>query len=323
MGHTIRCLWIAKALIDIGFTDVVVVSEASNPVGMFAKQYGIPYLPVPADCLPESESDAETLLSKYPGLVIIDSPHATSIWSEKIRNAGIPLILISGVSGPKLEADAYLWPESCPEYNVPDGKFVCGERYLPLAPPYWEGPVEKLLHQERRILVTFGGVDHYDLSSVTIRALNEVFEERCDIRIVIGSYYSNLDKIKIAAASSRHRIELIIEPVGLDIHLRWCDFAVSAGGTTLFEMCALGVPGIGVAVWALQEPVVANVVGAGAAQGIVYIDDEVAMYGKLRQALIRIANEPMLLKVQSIAGPKYIDGQGALRVAEWIKRFFG
>jgi len=323
MGHAIRCLWIAKALQDIGFTDLVVVSEASDPVKMLARQYGIPHLSVSVGCLPDSEADAKNLLSRCPDLLIVDSPHATSTWAEKIRKAGIPLVLISGITGPQFEADAYLWPESCPDVNGLNGMLVCGERYLPLAPPYWRGPSEKLLHQERRILVTFGGVDHYDLSSMAIRALDEVFEELCYIRVIVGPYYSNLDKIKNAVASSHHRIELVIEPAGLDTHLRWCDFVISAGGTTLFEMCALGVPGIGIAVWALQEPVVTNVVGAGAAQGILYKDNEGAMYDELRQALMRVRNEPMLLKAQSIAGPKYIDGQGAFRVASWIERFFG
>lgn len=321
MGHAMRCLWIAKALSDLG-DDAVVCSEASPAIEALAKSHGVRRLSLAAGQLPVSADDAQALIEQRPGLVVVDSPKANAAWSGAIRAGHVPLVVISGEGGPRLEAEGCVWPESCPADGVAVASpaFVCGEQYVPLAPEYWSGPRHRNRQEKRRILITFGGVDHYDISSSAIAALDEVADEVCSVRVIIGAFYDNVAQIENAAAASRHDIELVHQPQGLHAHLSWCDFAICAGGTTLYEMCALGVSGVGIAVWPLQQAAVDCVTGAGAALGITY-SDSTQMAGDLRRALVRLRDEAGLLDRLGAAGARHIDGRGAIRIAQWLHQF--
>jgi spore coat polysaccharide biosynthesis predicted glycosyltransferase SpsG len=321
MGHAMRCLWIAKALSDLG-DDAVVCSETSSAIEGLARIHGVRRLPVAANRPPVAAEDALALLAHRPDLVVVDSPKASPVWADVIGAGQVPLVVISGEGGPRLEANGCIWPESCPVGSAPVASqaFVCGEQYVPLAPEYWNGARCKDETGTRRILVTFGGVDHYDISSEAIRALDEVASDKCTMRVIVGAFYDNVSQIERAAAASRHEIELVHQPQGLHAHLTWSDFAICAGGTTLYEMCALGVPGVGIAVWPLQQAVVDSVVGAGGALGIVYENPE-QLAGDLRRALMRLRTESGLLESLGAAGSRHIDGRGAMRIAEWLKQF--
>jgi UDP-2,4-diacetamido-2,4,6-trideoxy-beta-L-altropyranose hydrolase len=322
MGHAMRCLWIAKALQERG-ADVVVVSERADPIETLAARHGVPRDFVPEGRGLDSAADADAMLAREADMIVIDSPRAQPDWADRIRASGTPLVAIAGVAGPQLQADGYLWPESCPEGNVSSGiPLVCGETYMPLAPAYWGGrrPIPAP-HDERRILVTYGGVDHYDLSSMAISAIGAVFSKPCHIRVVIGAFYDNIENVRQAAAASRHQVELILQPAGIAEHIEWCDFAISAGGTALYEMAALGVPGIGVAVWPLQQPVVDRMSAVGLIQGLTYRHPE-QMQEEFEIALGRIGSEPALLATQSDKGADYIDGRGAHRAAQWLETFY-
>ena len=321
MGHTMRCLWIAKALCDLG-DDAIVCSEAEPAIEVLAKAHGVRRMPLAAGQLPVNSDDAKAMLEHRPDLVVVDSPKANVTWSSSIRAAQVPLVAISGEGGPKLEAEGCIWPESCPKDGAAAAgqAFICGERYIPLAPEYWNGPRRMDRQGTKHILVTFGGVDHYNISSAAIAAIDQIAEDVCTVRVIIGAFYTNVAQIEKAAAASRHNVELIYQPQGLYPHLSWCDFAICAGGTTLYEMCALGVSGVGIAVWPLQQAVVDYVVGAGAALGITYSDPK-QLADDLRDALLRLRDDAGLLDRLAAAGSRHIDGRGAARVADWLKQF--
>lgn len=136
---------------------------------------------------------------------------------------------------------------------------------------------------------------------------------------MVGAFYENLNEIGKAVESSHHDIEIIEQPRGLFQHLEWCDLLISAGGTTLFEACAMGAPSIGVSIWPLQRPAVRSVASIGAALEINFESSE-EFSAQLKEHVSKLKNSPPLLTQMSRAGQKFVDGQGAKRIAFWLQQ---
>lgn len=319
IGHAMRSLWIAKALMEEGFYSVRVLIDAPELIEKLAEKWGVS---IESTCSELGKSNLEasldSILNHSVGLVIIDGVTFENEWVQRIRSAGIPVIQVSGSGGPSLDVDGCVWPEECPQINEKLCHFVCGERYLPLAPDYWGSPRRDRSATIRKVLVTFGGVDHYDATTSTIRVLEECILGEIEIRVIVGSFYDNLPKIREAAAKSRHCVEVAVQPMGLYEHLMWCDLVVCAAGTTLFEACATGTPSIGVAVWPIQKPALDRVSAAGATLAVEYLSATTFESG-LRKRVLQLSQDPGNLRQLSVAGHSLVDGRGAERIASWLK----
>ncbi|MCF8057817.1 MAG: hypothetical protein K9K67_00865 [Bacteriovoracaceae bacterium] len=94
----------------------------------------------------------------------------------------------------------------------------------------------------KKLLITLGGSDHNNLLFKlldSIEGITQVFE----ISIITSRATGYIDKLQNRASRSSKEIELFVDLDGLyDIWKRF-DFAITAGGNTLFERIAAGIPG--------------------------------------------------------------------------------
>lgn len=93
------------------------------------------------------------------------------------------------------------------------------------------------------------------------------------------------------------------------------DIAISAGGTTLYELCALGVPTIS---YAFVDNQLDNVKQFQADDIIAYAGDvrEENIVDKINMYLKKYMNDMELRKKKSLQMQRFIDGKGAERIAE-------
>ena len=100
--------------------------------------------------------------------------------------------------------------------------------------------------------------------------------------------------------------------------MQQCDLAISAGGSTLYELCATGVPRLAIVLAANQQGIVA----AMARQDLVV---PLGAVTELQPALVAAAVSRLLSDWQkrdrmNRQGRKLVDGQGALRVAHKMEQ---
>ena len=106
----------------------------------------------------------------------------------------------------------------------------------------------------------------------------------------------------------------------IEQYMKKADIAISAGGTTLYELCAIGTPAISFSfadnqldnVRQFQEDRLIDYAGAARM-------DDIA--GTINQYLIRYRNDFELRKEKSEKMQKMVDGKGAIHLAEALLKF--
>ena len=156
-----------------------------------------------------------------------------------------------------------------------------------------------------RVLIALGGGAH--VFALAGRLSTALAQRIPFVDITAAAGFSTRTR-KPALASGRW----ISAPNGLTFELSRTSVAVVAGGVTLQEACALGVPAVAVAVVAAQRPAIRQ-----AAQRRAVIDakdlDHVAAH------VARVIADPRQQRRLSAAGRRFVDGQGVFRVADRIR----
>lgn len=313
-----RSVVLAATARNAGLPTIFCLSEFNQTVSDFAARYDLPLSILSKDqWCPALAQDAAVILDFQPTTIIMDSPNIEQSWSEVIADRGTPLIYIGGTGANLIEADGCLWPDIAPEIRPPVREFAAGIEYLPLAPEYRETNGDRSNVEISKVLITTGGVDHYDVSSKAIAALDKSAPTTLSVRVAVGAHFDNVDSIQFHADHSRHSVELMPSPSGLWDLISWCDFAITGGGGTLGELACSQTPAIGIAIWPIQAPMVDLFASKGAIIGLHY-SDETTFAADLILELTRIFNTPGRLRQMSDIGPTLVDGLGAARAIEWI-----
>lgn len=88
-----------------------------------------------------------------------------------------------------------------------------------------------------------GGADAENHTSKMLDALNLVDVSLC-IKVPIGANNPHLNSVKAIADKSKHNIEIIYDSQDMPALMQWADVAISAGGTTTWELLSMGVPSV-------------------------------------------------------------------------------
>jgi spore coat polysaccharide biosynthesis predicted glycosyltransferase SpsG len=202
--------------------------------------------------------------------------------------------------------------------------------------PYGEAPPERLLGpryallgrrfrlaQRRegrepalaeRVLVTFGGADPDNVTLAVLEALEP--ELPAHVRVLVGPANPHHGSLARWTASRRN-VELLRGATDLPAVMRWADLAVSAPGTTVFELAWLGVP-------MLLTAIASNQLGSGASLS----ESGAALYcgpfgpaaaAELRSQFRALLRDPSRRASLARTARSLIDGRGAERVANVLR----
>jgi spore coat polysaccharide biosynthesis predicted glycosyltransferase SpsG len=111
----------------------------------------------------------------------------------------------------------------------------------------------------------------------------------------------------------------IAAPDGLADELSQATVVVTAGGVTLFEACALGVPAVALALTASQRLTIQIVVRAGAAVDAGPRPASAAAIGRAASAAASLLVDPDACSRMAVAGRRLVDGRGVFRAADRLR----
>lgn len=94
----------------------------------------------------------------------------------------------------------------------------------------------------KNILVTLGGADPDNVTLKVIQALNHLNMPDLHVKIIVGPANPHLEVLRQALSSSTINCELINSVWDMPGLMQWADLAISAAGSTCWELCCLGVP---------------------------------------------------------------------------------
>jgi spore coat polysaccharide biosynthesis predicted glycosyltransferase SpsG len=98
----------------------------------------------------------------------------------------------------------------------------------------------------QKVLVTMGGADPENITEIVVRALDLVPIDGLEAVIVVGGSNPHLDTLRSAVTRCRLRPELRVNVTDMAVLMTGVDAAVTAGGSSVWELALLGVPALGI-----------------------------------------------------------------------------
>ncbi len=162
------------------------------------------------------------------------------------------------------------------------------------------------------VLITTGGGDADNIAGAV---LDELYRENITYHVLIGRFSPHFESWQRRAEETRN-IRMYFDVQNMAALMRRCDLAVSAGGSTLYELMAVGVPFICFSYAENQEALteyMGNTRTAGYAGA--WHKDGSGTRERMKQLFDLMCEDGALRKQYSDRGRSLIDGQGADRLA--------
>ncbi|EGY25805.1 acetyltransferase family protein [Desulfovibrio sp. A2] len=322
-GHVMRCLALAAAAQRAGL-ECLLLTRAKVPwLSQRIAQTGIGHVPLLGDVPAKEPADqllrdiAAALPAGFapdavPPWVVLDGYHFGPDCMRAVRAAGYRLLVVDDhAHHPEYTCDILL------NQNIgADGLHYTGDISLSLF-----GPAHALLRDEfiaararatprafppvaRNLLLSLGGGDQ----SAPLEQLRPMLEQPSlagrAVRVIAGS----TPEPALAALQRRipATVELLPSVDDMPSLMHWADLCISAGGSTCWELCCLGVPFLTVAVAQNQQGIVRGLDAAG-----------IAPHASA-SALNDLLDNPDARRAASNAGRQLVDGLGADRVVAHV-----
>ncbi|MBI2117624.1 GNAT family N-acetyltransferase, partial [Candidatus Peregrinibacteria bacterium] len=293
-GHVMRCLALAQVLQDVGSSTVFLSATLPEVLReRLTREH--------CDCrtltsIPYGEQDAEETAKLGHDIgaewIVVDGYSFDAAYQDALKTAGMKLLFIDDYRHcDHYAADIILNQNVYASenlYNVrgPFTKLLLGTKYVLLRKEFYNSLSPRLPARAlaKNVLLTLGGFAPTELPA-TQRSLEDT---GCTVRVAEGN--ANMPSL-----------------------MQWADMAISAGGTTAYELAYMGVPTLLLVRAENQTRVAQGMADAGCAVNlgpIRHIRTE-----KMTRELLRLLQNAEQCARMSAAGRRLVDGEGAGRVA--------
>lgn len=338
MGHVMRCLSVADALVKRG-EEVLFVTADDTPVPLLTKK-GIPYRVLHTDYadmeaeLPEllavlreltlrAESPEAALLQRNTS-ILVDSYYVTEKYLAALKSR-ITTIYMDDVYAFSYPVDMLI------NYNIygeemgyekdaafADTKLLLGAKYVPLREEFSAAEQGRTV-ADGGILITTGGSDSFNLAGqLLMEAMKYDALKEKEYHVVSGSLNPHIGELQ-DLAQKHENIHIHCNVTNMAELMAESKVALSAGGSTLYELCAMGVPVIAFSFAENQERLVQTFVKRGIVQyGGNYRTDGNKMIQNTIAGLETLLEDENLRTEYRKKARTLVDGKGAGRIAEAI-----
>ncbi len=322
-GHVMRCLSIATRLQKCGQEVLFILADDGAAALLSAR--GQKYIVLHTDySRPEDELGlfCPMLSEEKPELLLIDSYFVTPCYVREVGKYTRTVYMDDKFSFP-CPADGVInyniYGELLPyreEAQDKSRKFFLGCSYAPLRDEF-QAISYQVEEKAEDVLITTGGSDKYNLAGKILRcALLDGEGGKLQYHVVSGSFNSNLPEL--TAVSQKHANVHIYQDVrNMAELMKQCDIAVTAGGSTMYELCAVGVPIICFSFVDNQERIVETFVDKGlVCYGGNYLKEKDELPKRVVEHIRLLAESKALREGYSRREKKLVDGRGAERIAQ-------
>lgn len=256
MGHVMRCLTIAGALEHLG-EEVLFITADERPVNLIKeKGFTAEILSAGYDNMEMELQQITALLTENKAAektkILVDSYFITPHYLEELRRFAKVILMddekravypCDGLVNYNIFGKTLGYQRDYPE----ETKLFLGCAYMPLREQFRHCSYT-VREKAEHILFTTGGSDSLHIAvRVAERLLKRTGTggtESLIWHIVCGPYHPDTEKLeRLAAGSDILRVHRNV--THMSKLMQKCDIAVSAAGSTLYELCSVGIPTVG------------------------------------------------------------------------------
>ena len=321
-GHIMRCITIAKHCRSLGADCIFFLAE--NKFTELLHENELPYRVLDIDYR-EWDGNFELMSNAFraAGLdkLIIDSYLVTpkflleikkqfpTLYFDDVRDRIYPATLVVSYS---------IWSETdhpiLRKYQEAGVEVLWSPRYCPLRDEF---STPTSIERERRVLILTGGSDPHHVTLSLIRRL--LLESDLGILAVLGRMNFDREAIAELARENPTRLSWKQNVKNVAELMRGSAFAISAGGITLYELCACGTPTVCFAMNDEQAYLCMKMRDAGMMKyaGNV-LDGSDNVIDGIVLSMKELATDEEFQNRAAEKMRRVVDGKGALRIAEAV-----
>jgi spore coat polysaccharide biosynthesis predicted glycosyltransferase SpsG len=335
MGHVMRCLSIAEAAYE-GKNIKPVFITADNEGGKLISEKGFKNVVLGTDYKDmESEVTILSKILKKDDIILVDSYKVTVEYyielgklckTACLEDMGEPYpvdILINyNIYGTKLRANyVYNHDENNHDKNNHDDKIFpkkvfLGLEYMPLRSAFRSNLEYDIKDKVADVMVTTGGSDPLYAAGSILEKIVEI--KGITIHMVSGPFNKNADRLKLEYGN-RDNVVIYENLKDMKALMKKCDVVITATGSTIYELSALGVPMIcfyfaeNQRQGAEEIENLTDIVNAGC-----FATDANGVSNKTYNTLLRCIDDYEYRKTIHEQEKNLVDGNGALRIVEGL-----
>jgi UDP-2,4-diacetamido-2,4,6-trideoxy-beta-L-altropyranose hydrolase len=257
-GHLMRCLTIADEVRrkNNGADDIAFVCADEESAGFVSDRgYNVLTLGTDYKNMEEELPIIADVMSGYrkiqkTDVILIDSYYVTEKYLNEIRKLVFSALMDD--FGDRLFAadcvinyNAFADKESYRQlYSGTDTRLCIGSEYIPIRSQFTDCQFTdrgyRVRDEVKNVLITTGGGDAENIAG---KILSELYNknEKLNYDLIIGKFNPNLKALQ-QMAESNPRIKIHTDVLDMASLMMQSDIAITAGGTTVYELAALGIP---------------------------------------------------------------------------------
>ena len=279
--------------------------------------------------IPGGDEDAASMVKmarkQNASWIAVDGYQFGADYQRVIKAAGIRLLFVDDyghagdycaelVLNQDLSADASLYDQS-----GGNTRLLLGSRYVLLREEFllwshWKRDVSKV---GRKVLVTLGGADHDNVTGKVIQVLASL--QNLEMLILVGGSNPHLQTLESEIRAFRSDIRLALDAPNMPELMASADVAVSAGGSTCWELCFMGLPSIAILLAENQQTNTFHLAKSGALICLGWGDQ--LQGGLLADTMQKLLNNSSQRERMSVSGRRLLDGLGAERVVAVMRGY--
>lgn len=249
LGHIMRCCSIAEALKEKNVFCCFLVADADSAIAVQEQGFETCQLNSSWNDL-EQEIDiiVRVIQKEKIEFLLIDSYYVSKRYLETLREY-TKVAYLTGMNDFLYPVDIlinyHIYANQLgyqKQYSDQDTKLILGCHYVPLRKEF--SMPQQYDPNRKAVFITTGATDPYHIVLELLRALQKTKYGKWNYHIILGKYYEDdeIEDIKKWQCLSNiflyQNVQKMAEIMGK------CSIAISAAGSTLYELCACGIPTI-------------------------------------------------------------------------------
>jgi UDP-2,4-diacetamido-2,4,6-trideoxy-beta-L-altropyranose hydrolase len=252
-GHFIRMLALAQLLIDFGFEVHIATIPHNKGILAYLADEKISLHLFPDKKLWDPLADVSKLLqlvaSTDASWVVLDGYHFDLQYEKVLKDKKVPFLKMVDVPDSSYLADIVLnqnYGAESLNYQVePNTQVLAGLKYLLVRREFRVSPViERKITDSIHILVSLGGGtdQSHDLNLKIISGLSKLDTPGLSCTLIAGTISEKVNEIETCAKNGSIPIEVKSHSSNMAAEMLKADFAITAGGSTMWELIYMKVP---------------------------------------------------------------------------------
>ena len=322
IGHFMRCIALSEELIKRGHICYFLSKIKDDFLINKITQMNIDIFYLNENITISDDLKKLINLSKkhYIDWIITDNYWITSDYLKVIKEKGYNVLTIDDL------AYTYYYSDLVVNQNINAEKFnykaesytnfLLGTKYVILRDELLKKEKKTFKDNVFKIMVTFGGTDNNNLTLKVLKILSKIKKD-FEFNIICGPFNSYYKKIKGYFKKSNQNFKVISQPKEMTNLYLETDIAISAGGTTSYELAYFGIPNIIITIAENQKEIAQELDKQSIS---FYIGDKNNFKeNELLSKIKKLTDNKKIRETMNKNGQRTVDGKGKIRIIDFLE----